>query len=80
MLPRLVAPANLPALETELRAMIEQAAPSTIIASLRALAHRRDMRDQLPDIRVPTLVVTGNADVISPLSRAPMLRSWLRMV
>ncbi len=73
MLPRLVAPGNLARLEATLRAMIEANAPGSIVAALRALANRRDMRDQLSQIQAPTLVITGDADAISLLADAQVM-------
>ncbi len=73
MLPRLLAPNNLLRLEAEVRTMIASNASSTIIAALRALANRRDMRDQLHNIQVPTLVIAGDADTIAPLADAHVM-------
>jgi pimeloyl-ACP methyl ester carboxylesterase len=39
--------------------------PEGIAAALRGMAEREDMRDRLGDIRVPTLLICGQFDVIS---------------
>jgi len=40
--------------------------PAGIAAALRGMAERPDMRNHLKDIHVPTLIVCGEHDVISP--------------
>jgi len=46
----------------QLRCIMERATPEGVIASLKALAHRKDSRDILPQINIPTLVVAGRDD------------------
>ena len=57
--------------------LIEQAAriaepipSSTITATLQALRDRPDARPSLPQIAVPTLILIGDEDVVSPLESA----------
>jgi pimeloyl-ACP methyl ester carboxylesterase len=40
--------------------------PTSIAAALRGMAVRADMRAELPKINVPTLVVCGAEDAITP--------------
>jgi pimeloyl-ACP methyl ester carboxylesterase len=69
MLGRLLTPATLagrPALAAALEAMMLATPPDTMIAALHGLAARPDARPQLPAIRVPTLVMGGELDEITP--------------
>lgn len=69
MLPRLVSDttrSRRPQVVSELRALMEAARPRTVAAALRALAERPDSRPDLARIAVPTLVVVGEEDVITP--------------
>jgi 3-oxoadipate enol-lactonase len=68
MLPRLLAPVNLanPGLsERALRIMASQPVAGTI-AALGALRDRPDSRPTLPTINVPTLVLVGQQDSLTP--------------
>ena len=69
MLPRLLMPARgLPAehIADELRNVILATNPTSIAAAAHGLAQRIDARPLLPTIRVPTLVIVGDHDLISP--------------
>jgi len=69
MLPRLVSEGTRtrrPEVVSELRALMEAARPQTVAAALRALAERPDSRPDLVRIAVPTLVVVGEEDVVTP--------------
>ncbi len=55
-----------PAME-EVRQVILASPPETVAAALRAMAARPDSTPQLSGIRVPTLVIVGEHDVITPL-------------
>ncbi|RMF40963.1 MAG: alpha/beta fold hydrolase [Planctomycetota bacterium] len=48
------------------RTMMAAVAPQTIAAAQRAMAQRRDFRSELPEIAVPTLVITGQEDPLAP--------------
>ncbi|MFM8250741.1 MAG: alpha/beta fold hydrolase [Planctomycetota bacterium] len=50
----------------ELRAVIERADPRAVAAAQRGMAVRPDVTAWLSEIRVPTLVLCGERDVISP--------------
>jgi 3-oxoadipate enol-lactonase len=70
MLPKMFtdsAPAELRA-ESE-RIMLEQP-PETLVADLMAMRDRPDSTDLLPAIKVPTLIVVGSEDPITPPSEA----------
>ena len=69
MLPKLFAPASLesqaPYVERT-KEVILKTAPHGIAAALRGMAQRPDMTDKLAKIDVPTLVLCGEHDAISP--------------
>ena len=68
MLPRLLAPgslANAKIVRAVRRIMAEQPVEG-IVGALGGLRDRVDSRASLPTIAVPTLVITGEADVITP--------------
>ncbi len=75
MLPRLLAPANLtnPRLVAAMRAMMTAQPAATIIAALAGLRDRPDSRPTLPTITVPTLVVVGEHDALTPPADAAAL-------
>ena len=71
MLPRLVAPnaaARRPRVVESLRRMMLATDPRAIAAALRGMAARPDSTPLLSAIRVPTLVMVGEHDAISPPS------------
>jgi 3-oxoadipate enol-lactonase len=61
------APADLKA---RVRALGERQSPDAIIAALTALRDRPDRTAELPSIRVPTLVIVGSADGVTPPSES----------
>ena len=50
------------------RRVILSSPPEGIAAALRGMAARPDVTKELPEIKVPTLVVCGEHDVISPVA------------
>lgn len=71
MLPRLVSPKTAeeqPAVVSDLRKMILRNSAVSIAATLRGLAERPDCTQMLPNIDVPTLVLCGQHDQITPLA------------
>jgi pimeloyl-ACP methyl ester carboxylesterase len=62
-----------PALVEGLRRRILATAPPAIANALHGLAERADSRETLPTIRVPTLVLVGAEDVLTPPSEAALL-------
>jgi len=57
-----------PALLKKLRGIMEACPPKTIEHALVAMRDRRDWRDRLASIAVPTLIVVGEHDAITPVS------------
>lgn len=69
LLPRLLAPATRqrrPELERDLREMMEAAPAEAVAAALMAMAARDDSVPVLASIDVPTLVIVGSEDAITP--------------
>jgi 3-oxoadipate enol-lactonase len=67
MLPKMVVSE---ALKPEVREIMMSASPEFVMAALRAMAARPDSSPLLPSIAVPTLVVVGEEDTITPPSDA----------
>lgn len=73
MLPKLLAPATvaeMPDVAGRVRAMINATKPEGAASALRAMAVRRDQTDLLRQIRVPTLIIVGSEDTLTPPSDA----------
>ncbi len=73
MIPRLLAPGadeGRPELARSLRKMIESSPAKTIEHALIALRDRPDSSSLLPKIAVPTLVIVGDGDQITPVEIA----------
>jgi 3-oxoadipate enol-lactonase len=68
MLPRLLAPGSLADVRIAgaARKMMAEQAVEGILGALGGLRDRADSRATLPTITVPTLVIAGDADVITP--------------
>jgi 3-oxoadipate enol-lactonase len=76
MMPKMLAadtPANQPEVARELRTIMESQPPRTIENALVALRDRPDFRKDLPSIAVPTLVLVGQSDAITPPAMAETL-------
>ena len=76
MLPKLFSPtafAEQPQLVEQTRDVILRTSPHGIAAAQRGMAQRPDMTGRLSQIDVPTLVVCGQYDVISPPSEMQQL-------
>jgi 3-oxoadipate enol-lactonase len=66
MLPKMLS-ANAPqAMRDRVRAIMNTASPEGVIAALQAMAERPDSTSVLPNIAVPTLIVVGTEDPITP--------------
>ncbi len=55
-----------PEVVAEVRRVVEGTSPAAIACAQRGMASRPDMTGMLPSIRVPTLVLVGKEDAISP--------------
>lgn len=67
MLPKMV---TSEALKPAVREIMMSASPEYVIGSLRAMANRPDSSPLLPSITVPTLIIVGEHDTITPPSDA----------
>ena len=77
MLPKMLAdetPRRRPAVAQSLRAIMEACPPKTIENALAAMRDRPDRTPFLPTISVPTLIVVGDADAITPVSVAQSMQ------
>ncbi len=73
MLPRIFCKMTLeqhPERVEPMKAVMDQTAPLGIVGALRGMATRPDRRGDLPKIAVPTLVLVGEHDVITPPAEA----------
>ncbi|HEX8911862.1 MAG TPA: alpha/beta fold hydrolase [Humisphaera sp.] len=80
MIPKLLAPGaadRRPELAASLRKMIEACPADTIAQALVALRDRPDSTAALPTIKVPTLVVVGDGDQITPVEVAEKMRAGI---
>ena len=69
MLPKMLGPGtqqNRPEVVKSLRSMMEMCSPQTIEYALAAMRDRPDRTGELPAIKVPTLIIVGDADAITP--------------
>jgi 3-oxoadipate enol-lactonase len=76
MMPKMLAPATpskQPEVARELRTIMESQPPRTIENALVALRDRPDFRKDLASIAVPTLILVGEADAITPPAMAETL-------
>jgi pimeloyl-ACP methyl ester carboxylesterase len=80
MLPKLFAPEcekSQPEIVQQTKEVILKTAPATIAAAQRGMAERPDMRSTLTIMKLPTLVVCGEQDVISPLEEMKFMAEAL---
>lgn len=66
VIPGLLAPNAAPETQARVRALIERNSPTGIAGALRGMALRSDSSDLLPQISVPTLVIVGAEDSLTP--------------
>jgi pimeloyl-ACP methyl ester carboxylesterase len=81
MMPRMVSPQTLagrPEVVAEVRALASAQPPAAIVAALQALRDRPDAGPGLAAITVPTLVVVGRDDVLTPPAQAEKLAAGIK--
>jgi pimeloyl-ACP methyl ester carboxylesterase len=64
-------------LQSYARASMERQPPAAYIAALKAMAERRDSTPLLSTLRVPVVVVHGDADALVPIDRAREVKAAL---
>ncbi len=62
-----------PALVERVRSMMELMSPVGVAAALRGMAERQDSSGLLGSVRVPTLIVVGEADSLTPVADSERL-------
>ena len=80
MLPKLFAPPTKekkPEIIEQVREMMLRQSADGIVAALRAMASRPDSSPMLPQINVPTLVASGESDVIIPAQEVDLMASTI---
>jgi pimeloyl-ACP methyl ester carboxylesterase len=80
MLPRLLGPttrARRPALVALVREMMEQQPIEGIVAALEAMIARPDSTPDLERIAVPTLVIVGSEDEVTPTTDAELMQNHI---
>jgi pimeloyl-ACP methyl ester carboxylesterase len=60
------------------RAMMSRMTVQGIVAALQGLASRPDSSTTLPAIKVPTLILAGEEDTVSPISEAQFMHKEIR--
>lgn len=66
-----------PAIKSRARAIMQRQPAATVIAAQLAMARRRSHTHLLPEITVPTMIVVGAEDVITPPSVALNMQSHM---
>ncbi len=77
LLPKLLsegAPQGKPELVAQVRASIAAAPPQAIAAAAHAMAERADSTGLLPAIGVPTMVIVGSDDTLTPITESILLK------
>jgi len=77
MLPKLLAPGADALVRAQLRTMIEGTPVESIVADQRGLMQRADRREGLANIKVPTMIVAGEHDALTPVADAEVMRDGI---
>jgi pimeloyl-ACP methyl ester carboxylesterase len=80
MMPKMLGPDTVehrPQVARELRAIMNACPPKTIEYALAAMRDRADHTCNLPSISVPTLIIVGDADAITPPSVAESMNQQI---
>lgn len=64
-------------LQSYARASMERQQPAAYIAALRAMAERRDSTPLLSTLKIPVVIVHGDADALVPIDRAREVKAAL---
>jgi len=77
MMPKMTAPGleqRRPEVASRLRTIMNACPPKTIEHALAAMRDRPDLTGFLPSIKVPTLVIVGESDAITPVASAEAMQ------
>src|SRR5437870_7715996 len=80
MLPKMLAPQSQqtrPQLVQQVKSIMESCPPMTIEHALTAMRDRTDYGDCCPSIAVPTLIIVGDADAITPPATAESMHKTI---
>jgi pimeloyl-ACP methyl ester carboxylesterase len=80
MLPKLLTPETIstrPNVVNHIRNMIMTTQPAGAVAALMGMASREDQTDLLPQISVPTLIVVGREDPITPVADSELMHEHI---
>ena len=78
MLPKMLTPAAPREMKDRVREIMTSSTPDGVIAALGAMATRPDSTPLLPKINVPTLIVVGEQDTITPPADAERMAAAIR--
>jgi pimeloyl-ACP methyl ester carboxylesterase len=78
MLPKLLSPGADPAVVTTVRRIILEGKPAAVASAQRGMALRADVTGDLPRIDVPTLVIVGREDTLTPVAASEQMASAIR--
>lgn len=70
MLPKMLSPDAPPADRERVHEIMSSSSPEGVMRALEGMANRSDSSDLLPNVAVPTLVIVGEEDTITPPSDA----------
>ena len=77
MLPKMLSPGAAPEMVARVREIMASSSKDGVMSALRAMATRPDSSETLPKIAVPTLVVVGEHDTITPPSDAERMTALI---
>lgn len=78
MLPKMLTSAAPRTMKERVREIMTSSTPDGVIAALRAMAERPDSTPFLPQISVPTLIIVGEEDPITPPADADRMAAAIR--
>jgi 3-oxoadipate enol-lactonase len=75
MAPKMLGPQAKPETATFVRSMMSRQRSHTVTSALRGMAARPDRTSLLASIKVPTLIITGSADIVIPPSESEAMQA-----
>jgi pimeloyl-ACP methyl ester carboxylesterase len=78
MLPKMLTPAAPRDMRDRVREIMSSSSPDGAVAALRAMAERPSFASLLPEIHVPTLIIAGEQDPITPPTEAERMAKAIR--